>query len=381
MSRLNSRRPAHINNLEDLSDSVRTADDVDGIELITEGDELYNAMAQAITEARQSIALTSYIFAPDEVGQPLLNLLMERAQAGIDVRVQIDALGSAGLLPHQCEQRLKDAGVQLHRFNRWNWRQPLHFNRRDHRKLLAVDGAVAFVGGFNIHRQSSMRHYGPQRWRDTHARFKGRLADDARALFDAFSSGDLDWAPTPRPGSSARLLPSTSRRCRRILRCAYRDAIAGATQRIWLSTPYFVPDGALRRMLGAAARRGVDVRILTTRPTDVPLVRWAAQALYPELLAEDVRIFEYLPRMLHAKTLVIDDDWNCIGTANFDYRSLFTNYEISLLDTSSSLTYKLATQFLQDLQEAEEVTPSTWRRRTWLSGMMAQIGYLARRWL
>lgn len=381
MSGLGQRRVRPIGGSVLLPDSAKLADGGEGIELITEGDALYDAMAQAIAEARVSIVLASYILSADEVGQRLLNLLMERARAGVHVRVQVDAVGSAGLLPRQWDRRLKSAGVRLHRFHRWSWRQPKRFNRRDHRKLLAVDGAVAFVGGFNIHRQSSKRHYGPRRWRDTHARLTGRLAGDAQALFDAFWSGELDWAPPARADSIARLLPNTSRRCRWMLRCAYQDAIAGATRRVWLSTPYFVPDRELRRLLGAAARRGVDVRILTTRPTDVPLVRWAAHALYPELLAQDVRIYEYLPRLLHAKTLVVDDDWACVGTANFDYRSLFSNYEVSLLATDISLTRELAAQFLRDLTDAEEVTPSTWRRRTLLDGVAARVGYLVRRWL
>lgn len=357
------------------------ADGSEGIELITEGDALYAAMAQAITEARGSIALASYILAADEVGAPLLELLMARAGAGVDVRVQVDAVGSAGLLPRQWERRLQVAGVRLHRFHRWSWREPTRFNRRDHRKLLAVDGAVAFVGGFNIHRQSSQRHFGDLRWRDTHARLTGTLAADAQVLFDAFWRGDLDWAPPQEAPNAARLLPNTSRRCRRALRCAYRDAIADATKRVWLTTPYFVPDRGLRRLLGAAARRGVDVRILTTRPTDVRLVRWAAHAAYPELLAQGVRVYEYLPRLLHAKTLVIDEGWTCIGTANFDYRSLFINYEVSLLTANSLLAQELAGQFLSDLGEAEEVTPSIWRRRTPLDALAASVGHLVRRWL
>jgi len=351
------------------------------IELLTEGDELYAAMAQAIAAARRRIGLASYILAADAIGEPLLDLLMERARAGVDVRIQVDAVGSAGLLPRRWQRRLEAAGVRVHRFHRWRWRDPLRFNRRDHRKLLAIDAAVAFMGGFNIHRQASLRHSGPQRWRDTHVRLTGALATDAEVLFDAFWRGELDWAPPARPPNAVRLLPNSSRHCRRILRCAYRDAIAAASQRVWLTTPYFVPDSGMRRLLTGAAGRGVDVRILTTQRTDARLARWAAHAIYPELLGQGVRIYEYLPRLLHAKTLLIDTDWTSIGTANFDYRSLFTNYELTLLTSSRLLAQALETQFLLDLDEAVEMTAAQWSRRKLPDKLAAGIGHRLRRWL
>ena len=353
----------------------------DGIELLTEGDELYAAMAKAIAAARGHIGLASYILAADEAGAPLLELLMERARAGIDVRIQVDAVGSAGLLPRRWQQRLEAAGVRVHRFHRWRWRDPMRFNRRDHRKLLAIDGEVAFTGGFNIHRQSSLLHYGPQRWRDTHARLTGPLAADAQALFDAFWRGKLDWAPPGRGHAAAHLLPNSSRRCRRILRCAYRDAIAAASGRVWLTTPYFVPDRGMRRLLTKAAMRGVDVRILTTRTTDARLVRWAAHAIYPELLAAGVRVYEYLPRLMHAKTLLIDADWTSIGTANFDYRSLFTNYELTLQTRRPALAQTLESHFVRDLAQASEITAAHLSRRTLPHRLAARVGHLVRRWL
>ncbi|KKN71515.1 hypothetical protein LCGC14_0419840 [marine sediment metagenome] len=349
--------------------------------LFTEGDELYAAMAHSIRVATHRIFLASYILAADEVGTVLLNELMRQSRRGLDVRVHVDALGSRGSLPLRHRRLLRAAGVRLQRFHRWSWRQPMRYNRRDHRKLLVVDGQTAYLGGFNIHREGSRRFYGPMRWRDAHACFSGILAAEAEALFDAFWCGHTDWAPFAQNKGDSRIIPNTSRKCRIQLRCAIKDQLITAAKSIWLVTPYFVPDRGLLNQLIFAARRGVDVCILTTEKTDSAPAQWAARAFYGELIENGVRIFEYTPRFLHSKVLLIDDGWGSIGTANFDYRSLFINYELTLISRNSVLISQLRKTFLDDLQDSAEITEIAWKRRGFLHNIYDVFGRILRKWL
>ena len=244
-----------------------------------------------------------------------------------------------------------------------------------------VDGETAYVGGFNIHREGSRRFYGPQRWRDMHVCINGPLATEADALFDAFWCGDTQWNPGSHPVGDSRIIPNTTRTCRVQLRCAIKEQLAGASDKIWLATPYFVPDRGLRKQLVLAARRGVDVRILTTEKTDSTPAQWAARAIYGELLEHGVRIFEYTPRLLHSKVLLVDEAWGSIGTANFDYRSLFINYELTLISTNEALNGQLRNEFVTDLQDASEITGIAWKHRGFIKAVYDTLGLLLRKWL
>jgi len=351
------------------------------LEMFIEGDNLYQMMLESITFAQHHIQLESYIFSDDEVGRRFIEALIERAQAGVDVQVHIDAAGSLFLASRQLERDFRNHNVQLRWFHRWSWRKPLRYNRRNHRKLLVIDGTVAYLGGFNIHRESSQLIFGESRWRDTHVRFEGLLASQAMQLFDRFWRGDRRWMPPLTDNVSSRLLPNHSRACQEQLRCTFSDMFADAEQSIYLTTPYFVPGRRTQRLLKEAAKRGVDVRLLVPRKSDVRLARWAAQAAYAGLLDKGVRIYEYLPRMLHAKTIVVGGHYATVGTANMDYRSFFLNYELNLFTRDPELCRKLQTQFYVDLEAAEEVCAKRWKRRFWGVRLLELIGWMARRWL
>ncbi|HSN17765.1 MAG TPA: phospholipase D-like domain-containing protein, partial [Gammaproteobacteria bacterium] len=289
----------------------------DTIRVYTEGDELYADMLAAIHAARRSIKFESYIFADDEVGQRFIAALVERAQAGVQVLIYIDAVGSLFSGPHAVERALKAGGVEVRWFQRWNWRHPSRYNRRNHRKLLVVDGKVGFFGGFNVHRENSLAVFGKTRWRDTQVRVTGAAARTLQVLFDAFWRNQL--LPYPElPVLDGVLITNHSRRGRNHLHRLYGRKFAEARHYIHLTTPYFVPDRRTRRELMRAARRGVEVKLLVPHRIDERLARvvqWAAHALYSNLLAAGVQIHEYMPRMLHAKTLVVDGDWCTVGTA------------------------------------------------------------------
>ncbi len=348
--------------------------------LFIEGDTLYAAMLDAIRGARDSIKLESYIFADDEIGRWFAEALGERARAGIQVQVIIDAAGSLFWASRRLEKTLKRDGVEVHWFHRWSWREPSRYNRRNHRKLLVVDSRVGFLGGFNIHRENSHEIYGERRWRDTHVEVHGRLARNLEILFDAFWRGQRRRYPVMR-SREGNLITNHSRRGRLLLRDLYAARFAIARQRVWLTTPYFVPDSHTQRSLMAAARRGVDVRVLVPRKSDMRLPQWAARAAYANLLNADVKIYEYLPRVLHAKTMVIDGIWSSVGTANIDYRSFFLNYELTLTIKNPEFAAVLEVQFLDDLKQSERIFHARWAQRGWLGRALEFIGWLGRRWL
>lgn len=352
---------------------------VDHYTLYTEGDELYEAMHASIAGATQRIALETYLWSDDEVGRRLADALRERALAGVRVEVIVDAVGSAGRFSRRLRRGLIAAGARVRRFHRWRWTAPGRFLRRDHRKLLVVDDRTVFLGGFNIHRESARSVVGADRWRDSHVRVGGTLARAAGGLFDAFWSGDREWTAAEDTGDV--LVPNLSPICRRQLRCLYLRLLRSARRRLAVTTPYFVPDELTQRELVAAARRGVDVRLLLPARSDVSIAQWAARAAYQQLLLGGVRIFEFQPRVLHAKTAVADGAIATIGTANLDYRSLFVNYELNLFSATRGLCAALERQFGADLEVSAEVTLDRWVGRPWPLRVAEAIGWVARRWL
>lgn len=353
----------------------------DLIELYTEGDDLFAAMLAAIGSAKKTVWMETYIFADDEVGQRFAKALSDRAKAGVEVRLLVDALGSLFQFYRTLGPLLAAAGIEVRHFHRWYWREPLRYNRRDHRKLLVVDDATAFLGGFNIHRQSSQQHFGITRWRDTHASFQGMLARQASELFDAFWRGDRRRLPTEDKEANSTLVPNQSRFCRRRLACIYADFLGSAKRQVCLTTPYFVPDHHIQKTLLGAVKRGVEVHLLVPRTSDVRLARWAANAVYAHLLDGGVKIYEYLPRMLHAKIAIVDGEWATLGTANLDYRSLFQNYELNLISRDPEFCMRLQTQFEADLTQASAICATRWRQRRWLPRLAEFLGWSVRRWL
>lgn len=348
--------------------------------LFTEGDKLYTEMLAAIAAAQQCIELESYIFADDEVGWWFAEALAERARAGVKVRLHIDAAGSLFWVSRRLKKYLKQQGVVVRWFHRWSWRQPWRYNRRNHRKLLVVDNQQAYLGGFNIHRENSFEIFGEKRWRDTHVVIQGPLVNVAAKLFDVFWYRNRRWLADTGSGDSF-LVHNQTRSSRYRLCRIYSDAFASARRYVYLTTPYFVPDHNTRRRLMEAARRGVDVRLLVPRKSDMRLAQWAARSAYASLLAAGVHIYEYLPRVLHAKTVVADGEWAMVGTANLDYRSLFVNYEINLVTRDPDLSSELKQQFLDDLAVSEQVSSVQWAKRGLTARLFESVAWLVRHWL
>ena len=351
----------------------------DSVRVFVEGDALYAAMRIDISSARRSIDLEAYILGDDAVGRAIVAALCERARAGVRVQVGLDAFGSLPLANSTLTKELRDAGARLRWHHGWSWRHPWRIHRRNHRKLLVLDQQCAYLGGFNLRADSSQQTAGCDRWRDTHVRIEGPFAAQAQEAFDAFWNGDLYWQPS-QVGSNL-LMTNASHPARQHLQVALHTACLQARQRIWATTPYFVPDRRLRTELADAARRGVDVRILVPRHSDVRLVQWASRAAYRALLHAGVKVLEYRPRVLHAKTMVVDSAWCTVGTANLDYRSLNLNYEINLVSRCGALTELLAAQFEFDATRSELIDPTQWHLRPGWRRALEGVAWRLRRWL
>ena len=347
-------------------------------EMFTEGDALYDAISNDITAASASIRMESYLFADDSVGRRIAVALASQARQGRKVHLRVDFAGSRWELSAALVRELRAAGVQFEWSRRWQWLRPWEFHRRNHRKLVIIDDAIAYVGGFNVHADSSFKAVGPSRWRDTHIRFRGPAV---RQALEVFAGSTEEMQQSSPATNSLWLIPNATRHCRRRLRCELDRVFRMATRRIWLTTPYFVPDRRLRRRLIRAARRGVDVRVLTPAKNDVPITQWAARALYSTLLSNGVRLYEYQPRVLHAKTLLVDDAWATIGTANFDYRSLFINAEINVVANDGEFCEALAREFRADLESSREIERKRWGHRSWWSIAREALAWRLRKWL
>jgi len=341
------------------------------LQLFSSGDEVWWEMWTAMRAARERVWLETYILEPDRVGTRTLAELANAAGRGCEVVLLYDSLGSyrindAMLAP------LRAAGARAHAYNPlspWLWRGPiLH---RNHRKVLVVDRELAFCGGLNIGEDYAGPGLGNSRFRDSHVRVEGGAARELARLFvgtlaeigapaPATAAADTAASCVPERGSLIQVLESNQQRKRRAIQRTLRATLKRASSRCWLTSPYFVPPPRLRTALGQAAARGVDVRVLTAGPSDVPLVSLASQHVYAWLLARGVRIFEYgtPERLLHAKTVAIDGVYGMVGSFNFDFWSWGRNLEVNLGVLDATFAHELEQQFEADLLGAREVRAS-----------------------
>lgn len=351
----------------------------DRFTVFTEGDALYDDMVMAINAASESIVMESYIFEADAVGLRFIDALVQRARAGVRVRMHLDAFGSMTLAYSPEVARIRDAGIELKWYNPLRWYTPLRFNRRNHRKLLVIDDKSVWLGGFNIHKENSMAVTGPDRWHDTHVRIDGPLATQARIYFDRLWQDHRDWSPVFIRHADSMLVSNHNWLQRHQLRRMLAMRFHQARSRIWMCTPYFMPDHFLQRQMTRAARRGIDVRLLLPYESDRPITQLVARATYASLMASGIKIFEFEPRFLHAKIIIIDDDWSTIGSSNLDYRSFFVNYEINLVSSRPDLARQLGENLAADMARSIQITPQDITGQRWKWWLLRQTGSVLRR--
>jgi phosphatidylserine/phosphatidylglycerophosphate/cardiolipin synthase-like enzyme len=338
--------------------------------LLVDGDQFFPAMLEAIAAARHSILLEMYLLDSGQVADRFIDALLAAAARGVAIYLLFDDFGARGL------QRADRARLE-HPCIRLAWHNPLrvgNFRRylaRDHRKLLLVDGYVAFTGGFGISDEFDPPLPGSRRWRDNAVEIRGPVVADWQQLFahswSRWSEEPLQMAAavSGTAGSARGLLRASHGRGAGQMTRSLVTAAVAAKRCIWIATAYFIPSRRLRRVLRHQARRGLDVRLLLPGPiTDHPGVRHASRRYYAGLLRHGVRIFEYQPRFMHAK-LVLCDDWVSIGSSNFDRWNLRRNLEANQEVDDPPLAAAARELFEADLVEAQEINRDDWRRRPW----------------
>ena len=345
----------------ELADSIFPPTDGNQVELLANGAQAFDAMEEIIASATHHIHALFYIWKNDETGRRFRDLLIEKAKAGVEVRVLCDAIGAPALAT-QFSRPLRKAGGQTARFlppQLFSLTPRINF--RNHRKILVADGRVGVIGGFNIgHEYRTI-------WRDMGVRIEGPAVDQLQEVFadDWYYVKHEDLAARDYfgqykrggPGSAAvAVIASGPDTHYNPIHDALFMAINRCEKRLLITTPYFIPSRSLDAAIRSARFRGVDVRLMLPAHSDVRLVRYAARSYYPELLEVGARIFEYQPSMLHAKVMVFDDNLAVIGSANLDARSFRLNFEASCFVGGTKLNHELAEQFEADQKQCEEIT-------------------------
>lgn len=360
------------------------------VTVLREGRETYPAMLAALAAAQRSICFETYILAADLTGDRFKAVLMERAHAGVSVRIIYDAVGSFGL-PDSWVDELRAAGCEVIDFNPIApWRRRFRLSHRDHRKIIVVDDHVGFTGGLNIANDYAAVEDGGVGWHDVHCRLTGPIVADLARMFRRtwLRCGGTDYrapAPAPEPPAGTRtfirLVDNTLRRQRSAVRRAYLHVINAARAYVLIQNAYFLPDRGVRRALGKAVARGVDVRVLVPGRSDVRLVEWAGLYVYRRLARRGVKVFLWRGVMMHAKTATVDAQWSTIGSYNFDAQSRFNNLEVTVEILDPATSQALATGFERDIANADPFDEATWLGLPWWRKALAWLGYRLRRFL
>lgn len=333
------------------------------ITTLRNGDQIFPAMLQAIRSAKKSITFETYVFWKGDASEQMTEALAERARAGVQVNVILDAQGqkkASGLV-----RRLREAGAQVERYHSLRWWDLTRYNNRTHRKLLVIDGRVGFIGGVGIADIWEGNADSPKHWRDSHYRVEGPVVAELQAAFNdnwLKTRGELlhgrDYFPAleKRGSLEAQVFGSSPREGSINVILMYQLAIASAKKTVRIENAYFVPDRQLVKELTEAAQRGVDVQIvLPGKHIDQKMVRRASRTKWKELLKAGVKIYEFQPTMIHCKLLIVDGLFVSVGSANFDNRSLRLNDEANMNVLNAGFAAEQTRIFEQDRQRSGQV--------------------------
>ncbi|ATP47574.1 cardiolipin synthase [Pseudomonas putida] len=334
------------------------------VKLLIDGKATFDAIFAAIHQARDVVLVQFFIIHNDTLGKALQQLLLRKAAEGVKVFVLYDRVGSHAL-PASYSQVLRDGGVEIHAFaTRRGWFNRFQVNFRNHRKIVVVDGLTGFIGGHNVGDEYLGEHPQLSPWRDTHVQIGGPVL---ACLQESFAE-DWYWATRqlpplilpdtyPENGVLCQALASGPADPQETCSLFFLEAIHSATRRVWITSPYFIPDEAIFAALRLAVLRGVDVRILIPSRPDHRIV-YAASSLFAfEAVRAGVRMFRYLPGFLHQKVVLVDDEVSAIGSANLDNRSFRLNFEITLLTVDRVFADQVEQMLLRDFDQAREITP------------------------
>ncbi len=365
--------------MDQLTFRVGGSPPIDGnnIHLFEDGIHAFESKFAAIREAKHHVHLQYFIFQNDETGKKLIDLLCEKAAQGIQVRLLLDAIGSRHV--RRLLSKLRNVGGKTAYFLPTQFLPSNLFSGhftlglRNHRKILICDGNVGFVGGLNIGDEYVCKSSRFGYWRDTHMKISGPAVLALQRVFVEdwdFAANELlaskHYFPIPEPCGSTRLQivwagPDQENNA---IRETCHAVITSARQRLWIATPYLIPDGALLATLRTAALRGVDVRILTqSYPPDHWITYWAGRYFWEDFLSSGIRIYEYNKGMMHAKIMIADGAWGSVGSANLDIRSIRLNFEINAHIHSPEKVAELESAFEKDLKQSREIKLGAYHRR------------------
>ena len=333
--------------------------------LYTSSPEIWEAMLRACREAKETIDLEQFIFTADEIGSRFIEVCTEKAKEGVKVRFLWDAAGSFTFFGSSIAEDLRKKGVTLvffktlfpNLFSMHNYRS---WYFRNHRRTLIVDNKIGFTGSICISKRM-------ENWRETHVEVHGAVVKDMQEAFERM------WTRAHEKKVSKKIAKKRDHEFEYITnspiprqKALYNkvvEAIRNSRKYIYITTPYFVPTPRLARVLRLAAHRGVDVQIILPERSDYPIVDLGARTFWNSMLRSGVRIFLYKKGIIHSKTIVIDGDWSSVGTLNFDNISLLYNFESNLVTTNSKFAEELASHFVHDLKECQEITHENWKKR------------------
>jgi cardiolipin synthase A/B len=346
------------------------------IEILENGEGIFPEMLKAITSAKKTVNFEAYIFWSGEVSSRFRDAFIERAQHGVEVRILLDGLGSTRRKLKQADvDALRKAGCRVEFFHSPKPWMVWVVNHRNHRRVMVVDGKVGFTGGVGFADEWAGNADSPEHWRDTQIRVEGPAVRGLQRAFQENWSevtgealvGDEFFPDLPAAGPlSAAVVPSSPLAAMSGAGRVYAIAIAAASKEIWIANSYFVPDDDTSRLLVAAEKRGVDVRIMvpSDKHNDVPATRAAGRAAFGPLLGGGVKMFEYQPTMFHPKTMVVDGIFSTVGSANFDDRSFHLNEEINVFVYDREFAKRMRDGFERDMEQCREYTLEMWEHRS-----------------
>ena len=360
------------------------------VDVLTNGPTFYEAELAAIAAARSHVCIEAYILQKGEIATRFIHALAERARAGVEVRIVLDAIGSFNTWRHTFRE-LIEAGGQVHWYMPFRWYNLPRLNNRTHREMIVVDGITGFIGGAGIaDHWSKDRGRKKRRWRDTMFRVRGRAVAGMQSMFaenwleasgELLAAGKYYLASGTEGGTAAMVINSTPSRGRATrARMVFQTLIASACRSIHITTPYFLPDQSARQELVRAMSRGVELKIIVPgRHSDHLLTRRSSRRLYGELLKHGAQIYEYEPSMIHTKSLVVDGVWSVVGSTNFDSRSFGINDEVNLAALDDTLAGRIEEDFQSDLASSRRVTYADWRSRPMLERVNEWVGWILER--
>ncbi len=353
-------------------------------ELLKNGDQIFPAMTRDIREAKLSVNLETYIFQPDKAGEQFVDAMIAAARRGVEVRFLVDAWGST--IKKGVKERLEAAGVHVRKYRPLRLFTIYKVGRRTHRKILVVDGRIAYTGGLGIDERWLGNARNTREWRDTQVRVSGPVVAQMQAIFGedwTYTTGEIlagnQFYPRLGPVGS---VPSQAIKASRgdsssLAKMLYYVAIQSAERRIYIQNAYFLPDKQVREALIAAVKRGVEVQVMVPgRHIDLPMVRFASWLHYGELLEGGVRIFEYRRTMMHNKTMVVDSLYSTIGSINFDSRSMSRNAEESLAFYDRTFAQTMEAMFGEDKRNCEEIRYADWKKRGFVQRMAELVFWI-----